>query len=148
MTDNLSPEARALLDAGKRVADEYGMHRTADPYGSIGKWMAVALTDGTSDHTLYDSKQDAIRGQHHNEFYYAYLQVSPANLTPKDAATFLALHRRMYDANLKLADREHPGGGYEMIRRTSREDQYNQVRALFLGDRPPSNLIIPGEFNG
>jgi hypothetical protein len=131
-------------DAAKRASDAYNLHRVADPHGSIGKWIAVRLSDGTTDDTLYDSKQDAVRGQHHNEDYYAFVQVGPWSFTPQYAETFLKINRRMYDKGLRLADRDHSGGGRDLIRRVTREDQFNQLRSMFRGDRAPSNIILPG----
>lgn len=133
-----------LWDAAKRVAAEYTMHKDAGKHDAYGKWIAVALADGSSDHTLYDSKRDAIRHQHHNEDYYAYVQIGPWSMSTGDAATYLATTRRMYDAGLRLADRDHAGGGRDMIPRLTRDDQYAQLRAMFRGDRPPTNIIIPG----
>ncbi len=129
-------------DAGKRVADQYSLHRVADPYGSIGKWFAVTLHDGSSDGVLYDGKQDCIRHQKQFEYYYAYVQVSPANMTPKDADTFLDLHRRMYEKGIRMADRDSSSGGKDVIRRLTEADQANQTRAMIVGDRPPTNLKI------
>lgn len=126
-------------DAAKRLADEYNMHRVAAPYDSIGKWFAAALTDGSSDHVLYPSKVECVRHQHHNENYYAFVQIVPSTMSYKDAETFLKMHRKMYDAGLKMADRDT--GGKDMIRRLTQVDQERQLRALFKGDKPPTNII-------
>lgn len=133
-----------ISDAAKRVSDAYNLHRVSDPIGSIGKWLHVKLEDGTGGNTLFDSKVEAERDTGHMEMYYAFPQVGPWPMTPELAETFLHLHRRMYENNLKMADPDAAGGGHEMIRRTSREDQFNQVRNLFQGDRLPSNIILPG----
>lgn len=132
-----------ISDAARRVVDTYSLHRLADPLGNIGKWFAVALQDGTSDGDLYDSKQDCIRHQHHNEFYYMYVQVTPGDMDPRAAQTFLDLHRRMYEKGIRIPDRDHPGGGREPIQRASWEDMRNQIRAMF-GKGKPSNLLLPG----
>lgn len=131
-------------DVGKRIADQYSLHRVADPHGSIGKWFAVTLHDGTSDGTLYDTKQQCIRHQKQFEMYYAYIQVTPAHMTPKYADTFIDLHRRMYDKGIRMADPDASNGGRDVIRRLTETDQRNQTRSITVGDRPPSNLIIPG----
>lgn len=126
-------------DAGKRVADEYALHRLADEYGHIGKWFAVRLTDGTSDHVLYESKQSAVQHQHHNEDFYAFIQVGPWGMSARDADAFLAVQRRMYDAGLRMADPDSISGGKEVIKRATQEDQRNQIRAMF-GTGQPSNI--------
>src|ERR1700753_1518319 len=122
-------------DAGKRLSDAYNLHRIADPEGSIGKWFAARLTDGSSDNVLYDSKSEAVRHQHHNEMYFVYVQVGPWQMMPSMADSFLNTHRRMYDKGIRLADPNHSHGGRDMIMRASEEDQKNQLRALFVGDR-------------
>lgn len=148
MEHRLSPEQRALADAAKRTSDQYNLHRVADVHGSIGKWFAVRLSDGESDGVLYDSKSAAVTHQHHNEDFYAFVQIGPWTMSPTDAAVFLDTNRRLYDKGVRLADPEHNSGGRDLIKRTSREDQRNQLRALFKGDRGPSNLIVPGSYHG
>jgi hypothetical protein len=129
-------------DAAKRVSDTYRLHRLADHFGSIGQWFACRLTDGTSDDTLYQSKSDAIRHQHHNENYYAFVQVVPSDMTPCDAETFLRVQRRLYDAGIRQADPDSRGGGRVMIPRLTREDMGSQMRAITRGTKP-SNLKFP-----
>lgn len=129
-----------LMDAAKRASDEYGTHRIGDPYGSIGKWIAIRLDDGSSDHVAYDSKAHAVRHQHHDEKYYAFLQIGPWPLAPKDAAVFLKINRRLYDAGMRMSDPDHDTGGPEMIRRANNEDMLAQLRSLFRGGRP-KNII-------
>jgi len=130
-----------VSDAAKRVSDQYNLHRVAAPHDSIGKWFAVKLVDGENDGVLYDSKADAVAHQRHMEMYYAYVQVGPWQMTPENAETFLALHRRMYAKGLRMADRDAKNGGKDMIRRLSEADQKAQIRALFKGDVGPSNII-------
>lgn len=132
-----------ISDAAKRASDEYNLHRVADPFGNIGKWIAVRLSDGTSDHVLYDSKTSAVRGQHHNENFYAYVQIGPWPFSPNDAETYLRKNREMYDAGFRLADRNAENGGLDAIPRITEVDERNRFAALF-GKGKPSNIIIPG----
>jgi hypothetical protein len=124
-------------DAAKRIYDIYGLHRIADPIGNLGKWIAVAISDGTSDNVLYDSRIDAIRHQHHNEFYYAYIQIVPNTMSICDAEIFLSGVRKTYDARKALMDRDHPSGGMEIIPRLTVEDQQAQNAGM------ATNLILP-----
>jgi len=133
-----------ISDAAKRLYDQYSLHRVANLHEAYGKWFAVRLSDGDSDGVLYDSKQAAVRHQKHNEDFYAFVQITPAHMTMRDAETFLAVHRRMYDKGIRMADPDEASGGMDVIRRVTKEDQYNQLRSMFVGDRAPSNLIIPG----
>lgn len=124
-------------DAAKRVYDTYHLHRTADLYGGLGKWFASALADGSSDGSLYDSKSDAIKHQHHNENYYTFIQISMENLTVCAAEVMLSLARRLYDAGLRMTDPEV--AKRDVIKRASQEDQLAMVRGW------PTNLTLPKE---
>lgn len=115
-------------DAAKRIYDNYHLHRTVDLYGSQGKWIACALNDGSSDGVLYDSRSDAVTHQHHNEQYYLYIQITPANMSLCDAEIYLGVNRRLEKAGFKMADPDHRGGGTEVIKRASVEDQLAYLR--------------------
>lgn len=91
-------------DAAKRCRDAYNLHRVGDRYGSVGKWMAVALNDGSSDGELYSSKSECMRYQHHNEQYYTYIRVIPSGMTVCEAAVKLSVARRLYDKGLRETD--------------------------------------------
>lgn len=108
-------------EASKRVNDTYNLHRTADVHGAIGGWFAAALSDGTSDGQLYPSKKSAIRHQHHNEMYYTYIQITPANMTVCAAEAMLTVARKMYDAGFRMTDPDDMRR--EPIKRSTVEDQ-------------------------
>lgn len=133
-----------VSDAGKRVSAEYNMHRVADPHGSIGKWFAVKLTDGSTDHVLYDNRAECIRHQHHNEQYYAYVQIGPWQMSPMDAQTFMRKHREMYSAGIRLVDPDATGGGKSIIKRLTKYDEARQHRSMIIGDVTPSNISFGG----
>jgi hypothetical protein len=124
-------------DVAKRLHDIYMMHRMADPIGNIGKWFAVAIADGTTDNILYDTRGDAVRYQHHNEMYSAYVQVVPGEISICDAELFMSGVRKTYQARKALMDRDHSNGGMEIIPRLAVEDQIAQ------NNGKPTNLIIP-----
>lgn len=107
-------------DAAKRISDIYNLHRLADPYGNIGSWFASALTDGESDMVLYDSKQDAVKHQHHNENYYTYMQIVPSMMTPCEAEVMLKIARMAYDKGFRVTDGMSKR---DLIRRLGWEDQ-------------------------
>lgn len=129
------PQGGPHSDAAKRVADTYNMHRVADPYGCIRKWIACALADGASDNTLYDSKQDAIRCQHNNENWYTFICIGPATMSVCAAEVMLNVARRVYDAGMRMTDGLAKN---DVIKRLSWEDQLAQSRGL------ATNLIIEG----
>lgn len=120
----------APSDAGKRVADQYALHKIGDPFGSVGKFFAVRLSDGSSDGVLYDTRRSAVRHQHHDEQFYAFVQIGPWPMTAKEADVFLAVHRRMYLKGMRFADPDHRSGGLEIIPRLTRADQIRQLERL------------------
>lgn len=128
-------------DPAKRVSDTYRLHRLADPIGSIGQWFAIALADGTSDNVLYGTRRDAVIHQKHNELFYAYVQIIPGDMNPCQAESFIGTHRKLYDAGIKLTDREHRSGGLSVIPRLTAEDQDAQLRSILSGGILPQKNI-------
>ncbi len=95
-------------DAAKRVCDSVNLHQLAGDAGWAwenvrGKWMAFKLEDGSSDGTLYDSKQDAIHHQS-DEFLCMYLPLHPGAMNVCEAEIMLKFHRKAYDAGFRLPD--------------------------------------------
>ena len=132
-------------DAARRVSDTWRLHRAALGHAATGQWFAAALADGTTDGVLYDGKGPAVRHQHHNEQYYAFVCISPADCSPCEAETFLEVARMLYDKNIRMADPDHRSGGPEVIRRLAVEDDRSLMRSIASGGRTrPSNLIYPG----
>lgn len=113
-------------DAAKKLYDTYHLHRAADLYNSIGQWFAAALNDGSTDGVLYPSRKSAILHQHHEEMYYTYIQITPANMTVCNAESLLSVARRMYDAGLRITDPDD--SRREPIKRLTNEDQNAFVR--------------------
>lgn len=134
MNPEIDPKEAELIDAGKRIADEFIMHRIADPFGNLGMFMAVKLADGTSDHNLYPSMEEARRqiGQRDDEDRWLYIQIVPTQLPARDAAILLRAARKMYDAGIRQRAME----GRVMIPRLAREDHTAQLRSIFRGTRP------------
>jgi hypothetical protein len=115
-----SRTANGHSDAARRIADTYNLHRIADLYGNIGKWFACRLDDGTSDNVLYDSKASAIRHQKHNENYYTFIQIVPAQMTMCEADVMLRIARMAYDAGMRNTGDE---SRVDFIKRIGWEDQ-------------------------
>lgn len=106
--------------AARRIADTYTLHRLADLYGCIGQWIACRLDDGTSDNVLYDSKAAAIRHQHHNENFFTFIQMVPAQMTACEAEVMLKIARMVYDAGGRMTD---GFSRHDLIKRLGWEDQ-------------------------
>jgi len=117
-------------DAAKRFADTYNLHKIGAGYDAIGKWIAVALSDGTSDDVLYDNKLAAVTHQKHNETYYAYTKIVPPSMKVCDAEVMLGTYRRLYDKGMRMADPDHKHGGLDLITRLTIADQLAQSRLV------------------
>jgi hypothetical protein len=100
------------------------------------------MDDGTSDNVLYDSKAEAVRHQHHNEVFYAFVRVAPFTLTLCEAEVYLIGARKLYDAGMRMTDPEDRNGGKDVIKRSTWEDQTMQSLYLL-----PTNLILPNHLN-
>lgn len=87
-------------DAARRVSDEITLHAIA---GSAGKWAAIKLADGTSDHVAYDSRSDAVIHQASPE-YCTFVLIPPDGMTVKEADVFLDFWRQVYDAGFRAVD--------------------------------------------
>ena len=133
-------------DAAKRVSDTYRLHRLAEGNAAIHRWIAVALADGRSDGVLYDSKTAAVRHQHHNEQWYAFICLQAGDMSPCEAEQFLVINRMFYDKGIRMTDPDLAGGGPEVIPRATVEDQRSLIRSIRSNGRTrPSGLIYPGE---
>ena len=76
-----------------------------DPWELKSKWVAVRLSDGGTDGTLYDTMEDAIRHQI-DEFlcaYFSYKNVMGA-VTLKECEIWLDFVRKAYKAGFRLPD--------------------------------------------
>ena len=87
-------------DAARRASEAVN---TALLAGGGGKWVAIKLHDGRSDGVIYDRKRDAVRFQLH-ETMCMYLKVPLDGLQPGDAERLLEIHRKLYDAGMRLSD--------------------------------------------
>lgn len=124
MTD--SP--KIYSDAARRCADIINQFVSTMSWDEVKhKWVAIRLSDGGFDGTLYDSKRDAVRHQT-DEFKCAYIAFRnlPMGATAKEAEIFLDYNRRAYDAGFRLPDPDHVTGGPDLFLPT---EQYDNLRA-------------------
>lgn len=73
--------------------------------GHAGRWVAIRLSDGGWDKTIYDTRADAVRHQFHEQLC-AYVRIAPSGMKPREAQAFLDYHRKLYDAGFRLPDPE------------------------------------------
>jgi hypothetical protein len=139
-SQNCPNRGKLHSDAAKRVSDAYRLHTSALGAAAAGRWIAVALADGSSDGALYDTKTDAVRHQHGHETRFAYVAIGPWDMDTCEAEEYLVAVRLWYDAGIPLTDPR------EVIPRATVEDQRSLMRSVRGGGRTrPSGLIYPGE---
>lgn len=93
-----------VSDEGRRASDHVNLHLSAIAVrDAVNKWVAIRLSDGGSDGTLYDTRKDAVRHQL-DEFLCAYVSILPNGTTPVEMTRYLVLCRQLYDKGLRLSD--------------------------------------------
>lgn len=118
-------------DSAKRFADAYNLHRAA---GTLKGWMAVRYSDGSSDGTVYDTREDAVRTKFpwEDDYFYAVLTAA-ASMSVCAAASLLRYKRVMAEIDRGHVDRDAPHGGLEVIQRLTAEDNEKQMAAVRSG---------------
>lgn len=96
---------RQWSDRTRRANDVLETHRQAVPLADLGGWwVAIRLSDGTSDGNLYRSKVEATRHQLH-ETQCAYLCMPPYGDMPiRELDAWLAVVERVYEQGGRLSD--------------------------------------------
>lgn len=123
------PDGGGHSDAAKRMSDHYNLHKAAGAL--VGWWLAFALADGAHDGEAYQTKAEAVRHQHQNEWWFTYVKIGPASMTICSAESLLYMGRQQ--SRLRLADRDDKRGGFDVIPRLTQEDHWAQMRALQAG---------------
>jgi hypothetical protein len=104
-------ECVEVEDAARRMSEDIKLAVVFHPFQEvIHSFMAFRLDNGSSDHTLYPSKNAAIDHQHGREQDYAYICLKnfPGGVREKDAQLMLDLHRYAYDTGQRFYDRDSP----------------------------------------
>jgi hypothetical protein len=116
-------------DAAKRMADSVNVHWHALGWDSIGKWVAIRLSDGGSDGNLYLTKQEAVRFQLHEQ-QCAYVKLVRDQMSVCEAQIYLAFNRQAYDNGFRMADPDSKTGGRDLILSNRVETRISALRAL------------------
>lgn len=119
---------RVYSDAAKRASDIVNSALTFIQ-GAAGRYLAIRLSDGGWDGTVYDTKRDAVRHQL-DEFLCAYVRIPPPGTSPQQMQAYLDYCRALYDAGFRLPDPDDRNGGRDMVLPLQREDLRAQMRRL------------------
>jgi hypothetical protein len=113
-------------DAARRLSDHYNLHIVAGaPFGAV---FAFGLADGASDGVLYDSREDAVNHQRHNEAWRGYARIGAGRMSVCEAAAVLRYQRQATE--LARAQRGERSGGLEVIPRLTLEGRERQLAAM------------------
>lgn len=124
----------SISDEAQRLSDNVNGYYSYVKWEELKtKWIAAKLSDGSTDHTLYDSKRDAVRHQS-DEFTCAYIALinCPNGISPLEAERFLAFTRGAYDAGMRLPDPDAMDGGKDPFMDVA---QYDRLRGIVNGAR-------------
>lgn len=116
-------------DAAKRASDIINAYYSYVPLDRLLRsWIAIRLSDGGSDGTLYDTKRDAVRHQS-DEFLCAYISLAncPNGVSKLEAERFLAYTRAAYDAGFRLPDPDSMTGGPETFMPVAQFDGLRRI---------------------
>lgn len=92
-----------------RMCENVNLHVAALGHEAGGKWVAIRLSDGGSDGIVYERRSEAISHQlHWSQCCYVRLKPFGQMITPREAESYLSLHRSMYEAGFRLQDPEQP----------------------------------------
>lgn len=125
--DHVPAQFREPSDAAKRCADIVTLAMIA---GHAGSFVAIRLQDGGYDSTLYDCREDAIRGQLHPE-HCMYVLVPPDGMPAHEAEGLLQYWRTLHDKAVRDGDAEQPLPLMPLLA----ADRRRQINALVKGTR-------------
>lgn len=124
--DNTSGGRNLVSDAAKRacgIVNEYLAHKTWDELKH--KFVAIRLSDGSSDGNLYDSKRDAVRHQlHETQCAYISFRHILGGVSAYEMQKFLEFNRMAYDRGFRLTDPDHRTGGPDIFMPVAQHDDF------------------------
>jgi hypothetical protein len=113
-------------DAARRFKDGVNLHLAALGWDAVGRWVAVSFDDGSTDGTLYGTREDAVAAQGARGNDRWYWQVAPDGVSLTEAEYGIAWARRCRQADLTETQRV----GRQLIMPLPREHIAAQLRQL------------------
>lgn len=123
------------IDSAKRLSNYINNVCVFQPLDVVlNSWIAVRLSDGSTDGVLYDSRRDAVRHQpYEKQCAYLSLRAAPGGMDIQGAYAILKIHRDAYNNpnyNISFIDPEHPTGGTDLTMPIAMEDVKSTIRRL------------------
>jgi hypothetical protein len=78
----------------------------ADRERAIRSWLAIRLSDGDCNGTLYDRREHAVRDHMNLMLPYCYLKIPADGMGPREAEIFLNFNRNLHDNGMQMSDPE------------------------------------------
>lgn len=116
----------AVQEAARRFKDAVDLHLAALGWDAVGRWVAVSFDDGSTDNTLYDTREAAVAAQGARDNDYWFWQVAPDGVSAGEAAYGIQWARGCRQAGLTETQRL----GRQLIMPLPREDIAAQLRQL------------------
>jgi hypothetical protein len=129
---NLLTANQEEMDSAKRLSGIINSLVICHPIETlIHSWIAVRLSDGGYDGTLYDTRRDAVRHQQY-EKQCAYLNLAPiaGGMEIQAAYAILKFHRDAYAADMTFIDPEHETGGMDIGMPIAMEDVRTHIHRM------------------
>jgi hypothetical protein len=125
------------MDAAKRLSDYVNNVCVFQPLDVvINSWIAVKLSDGSTDGVLYDTRREAVKHQQYEkQCMYLSLRQAPGGMEVQAAYALLKLHRDAYNHpthQVNFIDPEHPTGGTDIRVPIALEDVRSQLRRMHM----------------
>lgn len=121
-----------LVDSAKRAADIINEIRPTLEWSQLKRsWIAIRLSDGGYDGTVYETRRAAIQHQR-NEFtcaYFNFLGAAYGGISAWDMGKWLQFHRSAYAAGFRLPDPDDVkrDGGKQAIMTSAQSDRIENV---------------------
>lgn len=111
-------------DRAKRASDIVNEKRESLDWQTLKYgWIAIRLSDGSSDGVVYDSKRSAVRHQlHEQQCAYIAFKNLIGGASVNDMLRFLRFVTNAYDAGMRLPDPDALDGGPDLAPTAPRID--------------------------
>jgi hypothetical protein len=93
-------------DAARRCSWNVTIALLADKERAVNSWLAIRLSDGDCNGTLYDKKEDAVRDHMNLMFPYCYVKIPADGMGAREAEVFLKFNRDLFDNGMRMSDPE------------------------------------------
>lgn len=112
-----TPVSIEELDKGKRASDIINLYLNHNQIEAIrDKYVAIRMSDGGHDGTIYDTKKDAVRHQpFEQQCAYISFRNLAAGANAYDMAIYLKWCAKVYESGMRMVDPDELNAGPDLI---------------------------------